>query len=146
MGLLWQVFFGSLGLLVSAGVHIVLIALCVPWFGVASRWVERTGPRAKPTLLLGMGFGIITLAHTVQIWGWAMAFLSIGGFMTFADAFYFAIVTYTTLGYGDMVLSDGHRIFGAFAAITGLLTFGVSTAFLIEVTVRIWPKSTDPEE
>lgn len=47
------------------------------------------------------------------------------------DAIYFALVTSTTLGYGDITLGSRWRLFGAMAAVNGLLTFGLSTAFLI---------------
>lgn len=48
-------------------------------------------------------------------------------------------MTYTTLGYGDITLDPGVRVFGSFSAITGLLTFGFSTAFLIGLIVRLIP-------
>ncbi|WP_410001065.1 ion channel [Tateyamaria omphalii] len=56
-----------------------------------------------------------------------------------STSFYFATVTYTTLGHGDIVLSTEARIVATFCAITGLLTFGISTAFLTGVLSRILP-------
>ena len=52
-------------------------------------------------------------------------------FESWNTAVYFSIATYTTLGYGDVVLDEGHRIFAAFGAMTGMLAFGISTAFLV---------------
>ena len=43
----------------------------------------------------------------------AISYSSIGAFETFAKALYFSLVTYTTLGYGDLVLQDEHRLMGA---------------------------------
>jgi hypothetical protein len=47
------------------------------------------------------------------------------------EAIYFALSTYTTLGYGDVILGREHRTFAAMAAVTGLLNIGLSTAFLV---------------
>ena len=78
-------------------------------------------------------------AHTVQVRVFAVAFLMFGAFPTMAASFYFAVVTYTTHGYGDIVLAKDLRVFGAFASITGHLTFGISTALLLGVIVRVQP-------
>ncbi len=89
--------------------------------------------------MLSGGIGLILVAHTITIWFWAIGFYGSGAFGDFATSFYFSTVTYTTLGYGDIVLDPAMRIFGSFAAITGLLTFGLSTAFLVGLLVRILP-------
>ena len=53
------------------------------------------------------------------------------------SAVYFSLVSYTSLGYGDVVLGPGARIFGAFSSVTGLLSFGLSTAFLVALMTRL---------
>ena len=57
---------------------------------------------------------------------------------SFSDGWYFAGVSHTTLGYGDVVLSKPWRSLGPICAINGLLTFGCSTAFLFLVLQMIW--------
>lgn len=89
--------------------------------------------------MLSAGVGLLIVAHTITIWLWAIALFASGAFADFATSFYFSSVTYTTLGYGDIVLEPTVRIFASFAAITGLLTFGISTAFLVGLLVRILP-------
>lgn len=89
--------------------------------------------------LLVVGVVVIVVAHTLQIWLWAAVVAYLDAVGTFEASFYFALVTYTTLGYGDVVLGEGLRVFGAFASITGLLTFGLSTAFLIGIVARLMP-------
>ena len=54
------------------------------------------------------------------------------------DAVYFVLVTSTTLGYGDVTLERKWRLFGAMAAVNGLLTFGLSTAFLLDVFAKVY--------
>ena len=79
------------------------------------------------------------LAHTVQVWTWASVLILLGAVTPFEEAFYFATVTYTTLGYGDIVLDAGMRVFVTFAAISGLVAFGITSAFLVALIVRILP-------
>lgn len=99
--------------------------------------------RTKSSLRIAAVLLAVVLAllfgHTVQIWSWSLAFLWMGLFEDTAQSFYFATVTYTTLGYGDIVLGAEARVFATFAAVAGLFTFGVSTAFLIGVLGRILP-------
>lgn len=75
--------------------------------------------------------------RSVQVWIWAIVFVMAGTLPDLAEAIYFSLVTYTTLGYGDVVVGSGVRIFGAMAAVTGLLNFGFSTAFLVGLFARL---------
>ena len=66
---------------------------------------------------------------------WAVGFRLLGLFPTMEEAVYFTLVTFTTLGYGDVLLPQSMRIMGGMAAVNGMLNIGVLTALLIE-TVR----------
>ena len=46
---------------------------------------------------------------------------------------YFSAVTVTTLGYGDIVLGGQWRLLSTFEAMSGLLLFAVSAAYLMAV-------------
>jgi hypothetical protein len=67
-----------------------------------------------------------------------------GVFPTLEEAVYFSMVSFTTVGYGDVVVDKGWRILSGFVAINGLLAFGIFTAVLIEVirslTNRFMPR------
>ncbi len=84
---------------------------------------------------------IVTLltaaTHLVQIALWAVAFLLVGELSTFEKAFYFSAVSYTSLGYGDVVLSERWRLLGPLEAINGLLLFGVSTGVMFAIMSRL---------
>jgi Ion channel len=60
-----------------------------------------------------------------------------GEFMDFAAAFYHSAENYTTLGYGDVVMSASWRLLGPFEAGDGMLMFGVSTAMIFAVIQRL---------
>ena len=93
----------------------------------------------RMSVLLSFGVMVILATHTVQVSTWASVFLASPAFSDFDANFHFAMATYTTLGYGDLVLGEGLWIFDTFAAITGLLTFGISTAFLISLLTALFP-------
>lgn len=138
-----QVGLGSLCLLVSALIHVAGFSVGIPRLSALAARAQTLKPGVRSLLLLSAGIALVVAAHTVTIWFWALCFHLTGVFVNFADSFYFSTVTYTTLGYGDIVLEGSLRIFGSFAAITGLLTFGISTAFLIGLLVRILPDVFD---
>lgn len=139
MSTLIQVLLGSFILALCSIWHVACIAICVPL-------VRRVGRRFPPqsatinfAIILATAFAAIIAAHTIQIWAWAVTFVGIGALPNVADAFYFSTVTNTTLGYGDVVLTHDYRLFGTFAGVNGLLTFGLSTAFLVGLVGKIIP-------
>ena len=56
----------------------------------------------------------------------------LGLFDALEPAVYFALVSFTTLGYGDLLLPDGWRLLGGMAAANGFMTFGILIASLVE--------------
>jgi hypothetical protein len=72
---------------------------------------------------------------------WAAFFWKSGHLSSFADSWYFAGTSHTTLGYGDLVLRKPWRSLGPISAISGLITFGCSTAFLFLVLQEVWRHS-----
>lgn len=87
-------------------------------------------------VILGVTLGIFVL-HGIEIWLYALAYLAIGVFKDFSTALYFSTSSFSTLGYGDVVLGPDWRIFGAIEAVTGLILIGWSSAFLLSVTSRL---------
>jgi voltage-gated potassium channel Kch len=83
--------------------------------------------------IVGLGVSVFFIIgiHTVEAWSWAYIYLLLGEFNTINDALYFSISTATTVGYGDVVMSEQWRLLSSFEAIGGWLLFGVSTAFLM---------------
>ncbi|WP_299041770.1 ion channel [uncultured Tateyamaria sp.] len=134
-----QILLGSALLTFCALIHVGVVAIMVPLLSHASRRLNYARVRLRTLILTGLSVFMLLMAHTLQVWSWAAAFLLLGAFADFPTSFYFSTATYTTLGYGDLLLDDGLRIFGTFAAITGLLTFGISTALLMGLVVRLLP-------
>jgi hypothetical protein len=76
-------------------------------------------------------------AHLIEIAGWALLFIICGEFPAFGIAFYHSAVNYTTLGYGDVIMSPSWRVLGPLEAANGMLMFGVSTAMIFAVIQRL---------
>lgn len=83
----------------------------------------------------------VFLAHIIEICIWA-AFYYFGvadaEIPTLNAAMYFSTSTFTTVGFGDVVLSDKWRLLSGFEAIDGMILFGWSTAFIFAVVRRIY--------
>jgi hypothetical protein len=82
------------------------------------------------------------MLHLVEVVLWAMPYLLImpgEDIATFEEAVYFSVVTFTTLGYGDITLADHNwRLLSGAEALNGILLVGWSTALLYAVFQRSW--------
>ena len=70
---------------------------------------------------------------TLSVWVWAVALYALQIFVEFEASVYFALVAFTTLGFGDILLPVEWRLLGGMAAANGLLMFGLLTAILVEI-------------
>jgi hypothetical protein len=75
----------------------------------------------------------LMVAHTLEIFVWALAYAIVGAAPAGSDLLYFSFVNYTTLGYGDITPVQAWRLSGPMTAMNGILMFGWSTAVLFEV-------------
>ena len=132
-----QIFSGSVILGLCAVVHIAVLVIGIQALEVIDQLVTGPPIPIERVIMIAAAFGFVLLGHTLQVWLWAFSFYLKGSIATIDDAVYFALVTTTTLGYGDITLPRGQRIFGAMGAVSGLLTFGLSTAFLVSLMEAI---------
>jgi hypothetical protein len=80
---------------------------------------------------------VMTAVHLAGITLWSAVFVASGEIATFEKAFYFSAQSYTSLGYGDITLSERWRLLGPLEAINGLLLFGLSTAAMFAALSRL---------
>lgn len=102
---------------------------------VPKRLRAGSGFQRALTILMTV-FGLIAM-HTVEIWAYASLYLVLGEFDDVQVALYYSATTFSTLGYGDVVLSSAHRTIGAIEGVNGFILIGWSTAFLVSVTNRM---------
>ncbi|QEG37816.1 ion channel [Bythopirellula goksoeyrii] len=84
----------------------------------------------RSSLLLSLITLIMLIGNLVQIAIWGGFFIVIGEFSDMFQAFSHSAVNFTTLGYGDVVMSQERRILGALEAANGMVMFGVTTSVL----------------
>ncbi|MEM8553911.1 MAG: ion channel [Pseudomonadota bacterium] len=139
MPLILQTLMGAGILLGCTLLHIVVLVGCIP---VLRRLGQRYlgHPLLRTFTILSAAVMFVLLGHTLQIWTWTWLLLRMGEFEDPSTGLYFTTVTYTTLGYGDVVLDAPNRLMATFSAITGLVTFGISTAFVVGVLSRVLPE------
>jgi len=80
---------------------------------------------------------LMLLVHLINIGLWAGLFCLCGEFAGFESAYYHSAVNYSSLGYGDIVMSTRWRLLGPLEAIDGLVIFGISTALLFALMMRL---------
>ena len=91
----------------------------------------------KNVLVLSTVVVMALLSHLAQIAVWGLVFIGCGEFEAFSTAFYHSAMNYTTLGYGDIVMSPPWRLLGPLEAAEGMLMFGVSIAVLVGIITQM---------
>ncbi|UCC83503.1 MAG: two pore domain potassium channel family protein [Gemmatimonadota bacterium] len=92
------------------------------------------------SLIVGALVLVMFLATLIEAGLWATVYVVLGAISEFEKALYFSTVTYTTLGYGDVVLGSEWRLLSSFEAANGVIMFGWTTA-LIVVALRHFSKT-----
>jgi Ion channel len=88
-------------------------------------------------VLLSVVMLAMLVGNCLQMAIWATLFVVMGEFDQFATALYFSGVTFATLGYGDLVMSEQWRLLSAIEAANGILMFGVSTAVMTAAVMDV---------
>ena len=133
--------------MITVGIH----ALGTSW------WIERLINDRKQKLISGNRFRelktlfttatLLLFLHILEVIVWAGSYLMIPDLdhlQSLEEASYFSIVTFTSLGYGDIVLSGRWRLLSGIQSMAGLFVFGWSTALLFAIFQRLW-QSNPPD-
>ena len=86
----------------------------------------------------------IIFLHLIEISMWGFFYLWVGAMPGVQPSLYFSAVTYTTTGYGDLVLPPEWRLVGAIEALTGILMCGWSTGFFFAIVDRMLAAESKP--
>ena len=92
--------------------------------------------RARPLsvdLVLARLVGLLLLLHFAEALVWALFLVQVGALPNLETAAYFSLTSYTTVGYGDVVLPEHWRLLGPIEAAVGVLMLGWSTGILVAV-------------
>jgi len=102
---------------------------------IRSHALDRSGFRPVTLLVIVLTSWLI-LIHLAEIAVWRLFYFWQGCLPDAESAFYFSGVTYTTVGYGDLVLSKPWRMLAPLEAMTGILMCGLSTGLFFALVSR----------
>ena len=129
----------------SVGAAIVLCTIFIHALAVVAtvNFIRYMRQKGRPgTGLIDLATVVLVVlfvfsAHLLEIALWTGLYIICGEFGDFGVAFYHSAVNYTTLGYGDIILTPSWRLLGPLEAANGALLFGVSTAIVFTVVQRL---------
>jgi hypothetical protein len=133
-----------LSLALALGVFVLTLCVQVVPTAILIRIATSKHPRGltRPSfwpnfVLFQMAALLLALAHLVDIALWALLYCLCGEFAEFEAAFYHSAVNFSSLGYGDIVMSARWRLLGPLEAMNGIVMFSLSTALMFTLLARL---------
>jgi hypothetical protein len=136
-----QVFLGCFLILVTTVLHGLATAGALTVLKDAGRLMPFTKAiQLQRTVLIAGLVVFLFLVALLDAVIWAHTYLRVGAIEQLETALYFSMVTFTTLGYGDITLSSEWRLLASFQAANGIIIFGWTTALVAAVIQRLAPE------
>jgi len=140
--MLSQLTYGAALIAITVLIHAVCLdAIIKLWRAIGIEIKARWRVIAFSLVVIG-----IFAAHIIEIWVWAIFYFFVEEIQTWESALYFSTSSYTTVGYGDLILSEEWRLLGSIEAINGMILFGWSTALIFAGVRRIYDHMYRDEE
>jgi hypothetical protein len=122
---------GGLLVVVTMFVHAAFMVVAVRRLKIGSRKAGTlVSPIRRATLVTSLVL-IMFFAALVESGIWALSYVVVGAIPGFEEAIYFSTVTFTTLGFGDIVIHNSWRLLAGLQAATGTIVFGWTTALIV---------------
>ena len=133
-------------------ISIAMISLTVAIHTMgAAFWLKRLSKRLEyhasmnqpPRLFEGIlsTATVLLMLHIFEAFLWAILYLQLpaqAGLKNFHEALYFSMITFTTLGYGDITLDREWQLLAGVEGMVGIVVFGLTTAMLFAVIQNCW--------
>jgi len=132
--------------LVNIAIHALIMAAVTLAVHRTLLVTEKASARSRLVLVMMATATVLSGAHLVEIAVWGAVYALLGAVQQDIDAFYFAFVNYTTLGYGDILPVAYWRLLGPMAAMNGIVLFGWSTAVIFDVLRTITQSEAGKQE
>jgi hypothetical protein len=97
------------------------------------------GPAAGHLAVIGITALLLAVLHGLEASLWAVSYVWLGASPDFTNAVFFSLQMITTLGADIVSIEVRWKLMGPLEAMSGMLLFGLSTAFLPAVLQRAWP-------
>jgi hypothetical protein len=128
---------GAVATLCTIVIHALLLSAVVHFVLREERHARAGAGFWGDVAIVGLVICFALAAHLVEIAVWAVLFVGCGEFRDFPTAYYHSAVNYTTLGYGDLIMSVRWRLLGPLEAANGMVMFGVTTALVFGLIQRL---------
>lgn len=99
---------------------------------------DRPIMKSKPHIVVVVWILFLLIPVVLDVFIWATVYKMRGALPSFEDALYFSTVSFTTVGYGDIVLDRESRLLSTFEAVNGWIIFGWATALVMIVIQRLY--------
>ncbi len=120
----------------TLGLQVAGVTALIEWLKrVLTRDTDKHGPMYAAKLVVQSTIAIVVL-HGLVILLWASFYRS-RCFPSWELAFYFSASSYSTVGYGDVVLPSTWRLLGPLQGVTGVLMCGISVSVLFALVTRL---------
>ena len=132
-------------LVLTTFIHASAMAAAIRGLSIshAARQVQEAGSGvAKATVVAALAI-VMFLASMLEAALWAVTYLLVGAIQDFETSLYFSTVTYTTLGFGDVVMERDWRLLSSFQAANGIMMFGWTTAMIVAAVQRLYGRYAD---
>jgi hypothetical protein len=135
-----QIALGSALVLITTLVHTGCMMAAIRFVKKSNAGVRSGQSRWTREAMIAVFVLLMFYAAILDVSVWAVAYLAVGAMPSFEPALYFSTVTFTSLGYGDIVLNDGWRLLAALESANGVMIFGWTTALIFAIVQRVyWP-------
>ena len=135
----------------GAAVFLVMLTLSIQCAGVAVliSWARASVERGIAHLsslhaaVLMIRFStLVIVLHFLQIFVWSV-FYRLYCLPSWESSFYFSATSYSTVGYGDVVLPHVARLLGPVESVTGVLMCGISVSGLVALATKLVELESD---
>lgn len=131
--LAYQIFLGLIMTAVVVGFGAITIVSGAEFLRRSRHWLFVGNHVLRHVFVLTLVASWLVLSMFLVMLFWAGLLVQLGVFDSLEPALYFSMISFTTLGFGDVILPVEWRLLSGFIAADGFLLFGLNTAFLFEV-------------